>query len=137
MTNRILYHGTTLKNALSIVANGFDMSLAGSKSNAALPGISTTIEKEVAIDHANWAVKKFKGKPAIVACESGNLKILSGNRYMTLWDSLGSSDAALEKAKSSNYDGAEMFDLESGEGIEEYEVLLFHPEKCNWFIASS
>jgi len=124
-----LYHGTTSSRAKQIREKGFDLKLAGTKSGHPMPGISTTSELKTAKDHARWAAKKLGDKPEVIKIRANHLNIAPGFLYFSKWDELGSSDAAIKDiAKSEEWDGVALFDPETGEGAEEYEVLIFDPD---------
>ena len=55
---------------------------------------------------------------------------MNGTEFQNLWDN-SSYDAAINHAKNRGFDGVEYFDLETGNGIEDMEVLLFYPDKIN------
>ena len=121
----VLYHGTTRPAAEKVMSQGFDKSLAGTKSGDALPGVSMTIERDIAIEHAMWAASKPNSQPALLVANS-SLRLYPGDDFMMLWDELGSSYAAVsEIQKSGEWDGVEMFSFEAEEGLEELEVLVF------------
>jgi len=121
-----LYHGTTQQAAEKIMNQGFDRSLAGTKSGDALPGVSMTVERDIAIEHAIWAASKSNSQPALLVANSISLRLYPGDDFMELWDELGSSYAAVsEIQKSGEWDGVEMFSFETEEGLEEFEVLVF------------
>jgi len=129
---RYLYHGTTELAGEQIQSQGFDASLVGKKSGDEKNiGISFTIDQEIAADHAIWALKgNFETDAAIVVVQAGNMRIMNGTEFQNLWDN-SSYDAAINHAKNQGFDGVEYFDLETGNGIEEMEVLLFYPDKIN------
>jgi len=121
-----LYHGTTEPAAEEIMDRGFNKALAGSKSGDPLPGVSMTIDRDIAIDHAGWAASKSNSRPALLALDASSFKLYSGNDFMELWDDLGSASAAIsEIQRSGEWDGVEMFSFEREEGLEELEVLIF------------
>lgn len=125
-----LYHGTTRDKAETIEDQGFDMSFAGSKAGDAMPGISFSINKDTALEHAFWAMSKAMDQgAALVMVDPDELTIAPGSEYHRLWDELDSSNAALESIKATGeYDAVELFNLETGDGIEEMEVLVFDPD---------
>ena len=123
-----LYHGTSLGSAEKIKEFGFSMELLGSKSGDPLPGISTTLNRGIAQEHGRWAGKKNKDKPKVLVIDAKGLRIAPGKLYMDLWNKLGSSQYSIQNIKDSGeWDGVALFDPETGEGIEEQEVLLFQP----------
>jgi len=125
-----LYHGTSAKRAKKIEQDGFSLKVAGEKSNFKMPGISTSVDKDVAEDHARWAAEKFKDKPKVITLYTNNLDIAPGSFYFSKWDELGSSEESIKYIKNLNeYDGVALFDPETGDGVEEYEVLIFEPKK--------
>lgn len=127
---RALYHGTTSERANKIRVGGFSLSKIGQKLEAPMPGISTSVESDVAEDHANIAAEKFGGEPEVLVIDGSRLRIAPGSLYFSMWDEHGSSEAALEMIKGSGeWDAAALFDMETGDGIEEYEVLIFNPSK--------
>jgi hypothetical protein len=122
-----LYHGTTRPAAEKIMSQGFDKSLAGTKSDSALPGVSMTIDRVIAVEHATWAASKSKSVPMLLVMDASSLKLYPGDDFMELWDDLDSSMAAIsEIQRSGEWDGVEMFSFEREEGLEEFEVLLFN-----------
>ena len=127
---KYLYHGTTEEAAESIKKGGFNLSLAGGKSGDKLnPGVSFTIDRDQAAEHAIWALRgDFEKGAALVVVSTLGLQIMNGSEYHRLWRQLGTSRAAVEEARSKGYDGIEYFDYETGEGIEEMEVLLLNSE---------
>lgn len=122
------YHGTSSIKAAIILKSGFDESLVGSKSGLKMSGISFTIDKTIAQEHAEWAVEKFGGEEAIIVIDLSNLNICPGSKITELWNNIGSLEKALLIAKES-YDGAQLFDYEEESGTEELEVLIFDPMK--------
>lgn len=121
-----LYHGTSSMAAEEIKKSGFSMELLGSKSGAPLPGVSTTLDRSIASQHAKWAAKKNKDKSKVLVIDGVGLKIAPGKLYINLWDELGSSEKSIQRIKDSGkWDGVALFDPETGEGIEEQEILLF------------
>ena len=127
---RYVYHGTSEESGEQIEERGFDTSLVGKKSgDASNKGISFTAEKDIAIEHALWAWSK-NGRSseyggALVIMRISDLNILPGKDFNNLWDELGSHPAALDQALANGYDAVEYFDFDSGDGIEELEVLIF------------
>ena len=126
---KYLYHGTTEAAAEAIEKSGFDVSLVGTKSgDMANPGISFTIDGDQAAEHALWALDgNFEKGAALVVVSTSGLRIMNGSEYNQLWDKLGDAGKAIEFAKEEGYDGVEYFDLETGHGIEEMEVLMINP----------
>lgn len=123
-----LYHGTTADRAKEILARGFDISKGGEKSGESLPGISFSIEEEVAKDHAEWASKKFGTPPAVIKVYGSNLNLFSGKEFYRLWDEMDSFEEAIDRIRSDKgFDGVELWSGE--EGIEESEVLIFNVDK--------
>ena len=121
-----LYHGTTLAAAEEIKEKGFSESLAGSKSGDALPGVSFTVDKDIAEDHAGWAASKSGEAPALLVADASKLRLYPGDDFYELWDETGSSAAAIAQIKNSgDWDGVEMYSFELEEGYEELEVLIF------------
>lgn len=129
-----IYHGTSASAARSIKEQGFDISLSGKKTNRDNPGISFTASEEIAFEHAEWASKEFGELPAMVVVTTRNLNIMNGTEFQELWNEKG-YEKAISSAKNLGYDGVEYFDYETGDGIEEMEVLLFYPDKINIFRA--
>ena len=123
-----LYHGTTADRADQILAGGFDLTKGGEKSGFPLPGISFSIDEEVATDHAKWASKKFNSPPAVIVINNSNLSLASGTYFNKLLDKVGSYEEAINLIRSDmRFDGVELWDDE--DGIEEYEVLVFNVDK--------
>ena len=127
---RYVYHGTTEKAGEEIEESGFDTSLVGIKSgDKANKGISFSTDQNIAVEHAVWAWANAGKDPeaylAMVVARVSGLKIMSGADFNRVWDDLGSHPAALDAAKSQGYQAVEYFDLETGEGIEEMELLVF------------
>jgi len=121
-----LYHGTSLGAAEKIKKSGFSMELLGSKSGAPLPGISTTLDRGIATQHGKWAAKNSKDKHKVLVINGEGLKIAPGKLYIDLWNELGSSEKSIQSIKDSRkWDGVALFDPETGDGIEEQEILLF------------
>ena len=121
-----LYHGTTEPAAKEIIDRGFNKALAGSKSGDPLPGVSMTIDRDTAIDHAEWAASKSNSRPVLLASDTSSFKLYPGDDFMELWDDLGSALSAIsEIQRSGEWDGVEMFSFEREEGLEELEVLIF------------
>ena len=125
---RYLYHGTTEEAAEAIEDTGFDVSLVGTKSGDKFnPGVSFTINGEMAAEHALWALGgNFEKGAALVVVSTNGLNLMRGSEFNALWDSLGDQPKAVETARQQGYDGVEYFDLETGNGIEEMEVLLLN-----------
>ncbi len=125
-----VYHGTSEESGEQIEERGFDTLLVGKKSgDASNKGISFTVEEEIAVEHAIWAWAK-NGKSseyggALVVMQVSDLNILPGKAFNNLWDELGSQPAAVDYAIANGYDAVEYFDFDSGDGIEELEVLIF------------
>lgn len=126
-SSKIAYHGTNSDRAEEIAKNGFDLKHVGEKSESKLSGVSVTINKEIAEEHADWAVSKFGGTPTILKIDLSGLKIMKGPEVTKLWDKLGNLDEALKVAKKT-FDAAELFDFEAETG-EEFEILIFDPNK--------
>ncbi len=127
---KYLYHGTTESAAERIEQSGFDISLVGTKSgDESNPGVSFTIDGDQAAEHALWALDgNFEKGAALVVVSTLGLNLMNGSEYNKLWDELGSAYKAIEVAREQGYDGVEYFDYETGNGIEEMEVLLLNPE---------
>jgi len=128
---REVYHGTNSIMADKILSQGFDLAKSGLKTgnSNALPGISTTIEYDLALEHAEWAAEKFGGKPAVLKATITNLKLMSGSEFFAELDRLKSAKLVLNQAKS-KYDGVVMFDYDSEQGLEEFEINIF--EQLKW-----
>lgn len=125
-----LYHGTTRSRAEQIQKSGFSLKNIGEKLGAPMPGISTSVERSTAEDHAQMAAEKFEDDPVVITIDGRGLNIAPGSLYFQQWDETGSSSAALETIKDSGeWDGVALFDPETGDGIEEFEVLIFDPGK--------
>lgn len=123
---KVAYHGTNSEKADRILKTGFDLKRAGEKSGSKLPGVSVTVDREIANEHAQWAAEKFGGRPQVIQVDLSGLKIMSGSETMKRWTELGSLDKALRSARRI-FDGAELFDEE--DGVEELEILIFDPKK--------
>ena len=126
-----LYHGTSSRAAREIRKNGFSAELLGSKSGEQhkMPGISTSTDYDAAEGHAEWAAERHDDDPEVLTIDASNLRIAPGSLYFELWNELGSSDRSIQKIKSmGEWDGVSLFDAETGEGIEELEVLIFNPD---------
>lgn len=123
---KIAYHGTSLGRAQEIKKTGFSLKNAGEKSNSKLPGISVTVDRNIADEHADWAADKFKDEPSVLKVDLSGLRIMPGKETMKLWGELGSLEKAIAAAKA-KFDGAELFDNE--DGVEEMEILIFDPKK--------
>ena len=136
-----LYHGTSLKNAKAIHKTGFSFAKAGEKSGAPMPGISFSLDIDIAKDHAKWAAKKYKDKPAVLVANVADNNITTGELYFSFWNQFSSSETAINKIKEKGYNGVFLFDPETGEGAEEQEVLLFDyndkPEIITQFLSSN
>ena len=131
-----LYHGTSELRATEILKHGFDESRAGEKSNHGKIGISTSISEQEALEHAEWAAEKFDDVPCVLVCYNvSGLNLASGKEFNRLCDELGSSKIAISQVKSDGFDGVELFDLETEEGLEELEVLLFNANSLKWMKA--
>ena len=75
-----------------------------------------------------WALRgDFEKGAALVVVSTQGLNIMNGREYNQLWSELGSREKASEEARNQGFDGVEYFDYETGEGIEEMEVLLLNP----------
>ena len=129
--DKVAFHGTTLENARAIIRFGFSPKLAGTKSGAGLKGVSTSLIEEIAQEHAEWAVEKFGGKPAILSINLTHLNIMSGKDFL----SAGSFEAGCQQAIEQGFDATEVFDTETGDGIEEMEILIFAFQKIKAKIA--
>lgn len=125
---KITYHGTTSKRAEYILKHGFDLKHIGEKSNTKLSGVSVTINKDIATEHAEWAADNLGGEPEILKIDISHLKIMKGSEVEKIWKELGSLDNALKVARRT-FDGAELFDLDAEVGLEEFEILIFDPKK--------
>jgi len=129
---RWLYHGTTLNAARNIEANGFNLSLVGTKSgDLDNPGVSFTIDDNIATEHAIWGAAKgdFSNSPAIIVVSTRNLHVMNGTEFNALWDQYDNHGMAVEEALKQGYDGVEVWDEETGNGIEEMEVLIIKPKE--------
>lgn len=124
----VAYHGTSSIRLKEILKNGFDLKHVGEKADAKLSGISVTVDKTIAKEHAEWAVEKFGGEESILKIDLNGLKIMSGKEVHELWDKLGSLDAAIKIARKT-FDAAELFDHDLEYGLEEFEILIFDPKK--------
>ena len=130
VTFGVLYHGTSRSRANEIRKTGFSMDKIGEKLGDPLPGISTTVDSDIAEEHAEIAAEKYDDEPEVIKVVASKLKIAPGSLYFKLWNELGSSDASLQSLKKSGeWDGVCLFDPETGDGIEEQEVLLFEPTR--------
>jgi len=133
---RWLYHGTTLDAAKNIEANGFDVSLTGKKSGEIYnPGVSFTIDDNIASEHAIWGAAKgdFSNSPALIVISTRNLNIMKGTEFNQLWNQYNSHIMAVEEALKLGFDGVEIWDEETGDGIEEMEVLIIKPKEIRIF----
>jgi hypothetical protein len=130
-TYQWLYHGTTKSAAEQIDHAGFNTSLVGSKSGAMKnPGISFTIDGDIASYHALWALKgDFTNPAAVVVVSTRSLEIMNGTEFHRLWNQYSSYDMAIQDALELGYDGIEVWDEETGDGIEEMEVLIIKPRE--------
>ena len=129
---RWLYHGTTLDAAKIIQNNGFDLNLVGKKSgDKTNPGVSFTIDDNIASEHAIWGSAKgdFSKSPALIVVSTRNLIIMKGTEFNRLWNQSGSYNVAVEEALRQGYDGVEIWDEDTGDGIEEMEVLIIKPRE--------
>jgi len=127
-----LYHGTTLEAATSIESSGFDLSLVGKKSgDGNNPGVSFTVDDNIAVEHAIWGAAKgnFSNSPALIVVSIRGLSIMKGTEFNALWDQYNSHAMAIEEALKQGYDGVEYWDENSGNGIEEMEVLIVKPKE--------
>lgn len=125
---KIAYHGTSSKKEQNILDHGFDLSKTGEKSGVKDSGVSVTIDKSIALEHADWAVKKFGGTPIVLKIDLSNLKIMPGNEFSKLWTKIKNHTEALRIAKK-KFDAVELFNIEGEEGLEEFEILIFDPKK--------
>jgi hypothetical protein len=130
---REVYHGTNSVMADKILSKAFDLKKSGLKSGDenALPGISTSIEYSIAQEHAEWAVEKYGGSPIVLMTFVSNLNLMPGNEFFNELGKYKSAKKVLEKAKT-KYDGAIMFDYDSEEGLEEFEINIFEPNNLKW-----
>ena len=131
-----LYHGTTLNAAKNIEANGFNLSLVGTKSgDMDNPGVSFTIDDNIAAEHAIWGAAKgdFSNFPALILVSTRNLNIMKGTQFNGLWNQYNSHQLAIEEALKQGYDGVEVWDEDTGDGIEEMEVLIIKPKEIRVF----
>ena len=131
-TYRWLYHGTTIEAAKNIENHGFDLSLVGKKSgDKKNPGVSFTIDDNIASEHAIWGAAKgnFAKGPAIIVISTNNLRIMKGTQFNELWNQYNSHSVAVEDALRQGYDGVEVWDEDTGDGIEEMEVLIIRPRE--------
>ena len=74
---------------------------------------------------------------AIIVVNPSNLNIMKGSDFNRLWDEVGNRDKAISAASELGYEAIEYFDYETGDGIEEMEVLVLATEKIkishvNW-----
>jgi hypothetical protein len=130
---REVYHGTNSIMADKILSQGYDLTKSGLKTGDAnaLPGISTTIEYDIAQEHAEWAASRFGGKPVVLKASTTNLKLMPGSEFFAELDKLNSAKLVLDRAKS-KYDGVIMFDYDSEEGLEEFEINIF--QQLKWVL---
>lgn len=133
---REVYHGTNSIMAKKILSKGFDISKSGLKSGQsnALTGVSTTIDYNIAKEHAEWAAEEQGGEPVILMTFVSNLNLMPGKEFYAELEKYGNAKKVLNKAKE-KYDGVIMFDYETEEGLEEFEVNILFPEKLKWMIA--
>lgn len=129
-----VYHGTNSIMANEILSKGFDLNKAGLKTGDknALIGVSTTINYNIAKEHAEWAVEEHGGDPVILMSRVSNLNLMSGKDFYQELDKLRNVNKILENAKKKKYDGVIMFDYDSEEGLEEFEINIFDPKKIKW-----
>lgn len=131
-TYRWLYHGTTLGAAQKIQDNGFDLSMVGKKSgDKTNPGVSFTIDDNIASEHAIWGASKgdFSNSPALIVISTRNLRIMKGTEFNRMWNQFGSYNDAVKEALKLDYDAVEVWDEDTGDGIEEMEVLVIKPRE--------
>ena len=82
-----VYHGTTKPRGESILKNGFDLKRAGEKTSAPLEGFSTTLNYEIAEEHAEWASEKFNEEPFIIGGTiPKNFNLMDGKTFQELLD---------------------------------------------------
>jgi hypothetical protein len=126
----ILYHGTTSTNAKKIFTQGFDPSLLGTKSGEhhRMPGISFSADYDLAYEHAEWAAEANGDKPYVLEIDASKLLIAPGELYFQYWNESGDSKIAIQKLIDERpWHGVQLFNPETGDGIEEQEVLIFNP----------
>lgn len=122
-----LFHGTTVARSVIIRKDGFSIEKQSEKSKyGSKLGVSFTTSKDVAKEHAEWAVKKFGGDPEIITINSSDLRILSGNEFSKLDQDI---NKAYQMFKANKIDAVEYCDFESGDGCEEFEVFIFNLNK--------
>ena len=126
----ILYHGTDLKSYEKIKNEGFSLKEGNKKTGliSHTNGISFTSLKNEAKEHADWAAEKFKNTPKIIAIDSKNLRILSGDFYNS-FDHKNAMTRAYALYKKGKIDGVSFCDKETGDGCEEMEVVIFSLDK--------
>ena len=128
----ILYHGTTLNRSIKIKRNGFSLKTQSEKSNyGSTLGISLTSDYNIAKEHAEWAVEKFKGEEFILEIFSSTLKILKGNIFAKLDNNYVQAFNLYEKGL---IDGVELYDEQTGDNCEEFEVFIFNIDKLNTLV---
>ena len=124
-----LYHGTTTDRFKNISKNGFSIEKQGEKSGyGSVFGVSLTSNREIAKEHAEWAVGKFGGEEYIITINSKTLKILSGDDFVSIDNDY---DKAFTLYKNGLIDGVWLCDMETGDGCEEFEVFIFNINKLN------
>jgi hypothetical protein len=124
-----LYHGTTRDRFDSIVKNGFSIDKEGEKSGyGSVLGVSLTSNREIAKEHAEWAVEKFGGEEYIITINSKSLKILSGGDFARIDNNYNKAFILYENGL---IDGVELCDTKTGDGCEEFEVFVFNIDKLN------
>lgn len=124
--NDVLYHGTSSKRATSILKNGFKLERGGEKSGDSMPGISLTPDLNIANEHAEWAAEEFNDDPVVLVVGAQDLNIMPGKK---LYDISEDVFEALKRCQQAGFDGAELFDSSREIGEEEFEVVVFDPQK--------
>lgn len=127
-----LYHGTTRDRFDNILKKGFSIEKEGEKSGyGSVLGVSLTNNREIAKEHAEWAVNKFGGEEYIITINAKSLKILSGGDFSKIGNDY---NKAFILYKNGLIDGVELCDWETGDGCEEFEVFVFNINKLNQFV---
>ena len=128
ISGKVAYHGTSSDRATKILDNGFSLDTLGEKTNDKISGVSMTIDRAIATEHAEYAAEEFGGDPVVLSVDISHLNIADGNKTFALWDKLGSLASALRHLRK-QFDGAELFYKD--EGIEEFEIIGVDPKKIS------
>jgi hypothetical protein len=97
-----------------------------------MPGISFSADYDVANEHAQWASEEMDDTPEVLEIDGNNFSIAPGALYFERWNELGDSHRAIMSIKEEgHWDGIQLFDPETGDGVEEQEVLIFDSSVIN------